>query len=339
MKTSMNALVYTGTQQMSYRREPLPTLREGDVMVEIAATAICGSDMHAYHGKDSRRIAPLILGHEVSGTVLGGEFAGQQMVINPLMTCGECPYCLGGRSNLCSQRELIGMYLAGAYADKVAIAARNLLPIPADMNLVHASLTEPTATALHAIALVERVLYRPLCEARTLVIGGGAIGLLTALILKAKGCNSIDLAETNPLRRQCVEQQHCARCFDPITDPAADEDYDIVFDCVGAASTRSAASSAVRPGGIISHIGLQDSDAGLDIRKLTLQEVTLLGNYCYSKADMCAAINMLYQRQLGDLSWVDVRPLSTGAQAFKDLHNGCVSSAKIVLQPDAWCCA
>lgn len=334
MNTTMNALVYTGTQQMSYRREPLPTLRDGDVMVKIAATAICGSDMHAYHGKDSRRVAPLILGHEVSGTVLSGEFAGQQMVINPLMTCGECLFCLGGRSNLCRQRELIGMYLAGAYAEKVAISARNLLNIPIDMDPVHASLTEPTATALHAIALVERVLYRPICEARTLIIGGGAIGLLTALILKAKGCHSIDLAETNPLRRRCVEQQQCANCFDPIADPVTTDHYDIVFDCVGAASTRSAASNAVCPGGIISHIGLQDSDAGLDIRKLTLQEVTLLGNYCYSKTDMCAAIDMLYLHQLGDLQWIDVRPLSAGEQAFKDLHNGDVSSAKIVLKPD-----
>ena len=332
----MNALVYTATREMSYRKEPLPQPREGDVRVEIVASAICGSDMHAYHGKDSRRVAPLILGHEVSGVVMDGKFAGQMMVINPLMTCGECRDCLAGRSNLCLQRELIGMYLPGAFAEQVAISERNLLPVPEGMNPVHASITEPTATGLHAVALVERVLTRPLSEARTLVIGGGAIGLLTALILKAKGCVAIDLAETNALRRHNIEQQGAVNCFDPLADGGPAEDsYDVVFDCVGAGATRLSACAAVRPGGIISHIGLQDANAGLDIRKITLQEITLLGNYCYSKADMLAAIDMLHLGQLGNLNWIDVRPLSAGARAFDDLHSGNVGAAKIVLQPDS----
>lgn len=332
----MNALVYTATQEVVYRREPKPAPRLGDVVVDIAATAICGSDMHAYHGKDARRVPPLVLGHEACGTVMEGQFAGQRMVINPLMTCGECDDCLAGRSNLCRQRELIGMYLPGAFAEQVAIAERNLLPIPADMSPVAAALTEPTATALHAVALVEKVSQRPLSEARCLVLGGGAIGLLTALILKAKGCTGIDLAETNSLRRQSIEQQGCANCFDPVNEKLPYPDgYDVVFDCVGCGATRNTASLAVRPGGIISHVGLQDDGPGLDTRKLTLQEVILLGNYCYTRADMVASIDMLYRRQLGDLSWVEVRPLSAGAQAFTDLHNGKVAAAKIVLQPDA----
>ncbi|MEH6443284.1 MAG: alcohol dehydrogenase catalytic domain-containing protein [Oceanospirillaceae bacterium] len=333
---TMNALVYTDTQEITYRREPLPKPRPGDVRVDIAATAICGSDMHAYHGKDARRVPPLILGHEVSGTVLDGRYAGQRMVINPLMTCGECIDCAGGRSNLCANRELIGMYLPGAFAEQVAISERNLLPIPSDMNPINASLTEPTATGLHAVALVERVLARPLSEARCLVIGGGAIGMLTTLILKAKGCVAIDLAETNALRRRSVEEQNCATCFNPMEEPLPHPSgYDVVFDCVGAGVTRRTASEAVRPGGIISHVGLQDDEPGLDTRKLTLQEVILLGNYCYTRADMQASIDMLYRGQLGSLDWVEVRPLSSGSQAFTDLHNGNVAAAKIVLQPDS----
>lgn len=332
----MKALVYTATQEMTYRDEPLPQPRVGDVVMEVTAAAICGSDMHAYHGHDERRVPPLILGHEVSGTVLDGKHAGQRMVINPLMTCGVCHDCLTGRSNLCSQRELIGMYLQGALAEQVAIAERNLLPVPADMNPVHAALTEPTATALHAIALVERIAYRPLSERRCLVLGGGAIGLLAALILKAKGSGRIDLAETNALRRSSVEQQHCCNdVFDPVNETAPHEgEYDVVFDCVGSSITRQASSSAVRPGGIISHVGLQNSGDGFDSRRITLQEITVLGNYCYTPADMLASIDMLYQQRLGNLNWVEVRPLSAGGQAFADLHHGRVAAAKIVLQPD-----
>lgn len=331
----MKALVYTDTCEVTYRDEPAPNVRDGDVVMDVSAAAICGSDMHAYHGHDERRVPPLILGHEVCGTVTSGKHQGKRMVINPLMTCGVCHDCLSGRSNLCKDRELIGMYLQGAFAEQVAIEERNLLEIPEDMSPISASLTEPTATALHAIALVERIAYRPLSEMKCLVLGGGAIGLLASLILKAKGCNTIDLAETNALRRASIDSQHIANAFDPINDtPPLSGDYDVVLDCVGSGITRKSSCEAVRPGGIISHVGLQDSEGGFDSRRVTLQEITFLGNYCYTTADMKASIDMLYQNQLGDLSWVDVRPMSTGGEAFADLHHGRVAAAKIVLQPD-----
>lgn len=331
----MKALVYTDTLEMTYREEPLPNPGQGHVVMDVSAAAICGSDMHAYHGHDERRVPPLILGHEVCGTVLEGEYAGKKMVINPLMTCGHCLDCVTGRSNLCRHRELIGMYLPGALAEMVAIDERNLLEVPDDMSPIIASVTEPTATALHAIALIERISYRPLSEMNCLVLGGGAIGLLAALILKAKGCAAIDLAETNALRRTSIEAEHCCEVYDPITDmPPSHGEYDAVIDCVGAGATRKVASEAVRPGGIISHVGLQNVDEGWDSRRITLQEITVLGNYCYTTADMKASIDMLYQKRLGDLGWIDVRPLSEGAQAFSDLHHGRVAAAKIVLQPD-----
>ncbi|MEH6457108.1 MAG: alcohol dehydrogenase catalytic domain-containing protein [Cocleimonas sp.] len=331
----MKALVYTDTKEMTYRDEPSPNQRDGDVILQVQAAAICGSDMHAYHGHDERRVPPLILGHEVCGTVLDGKHAGKRMVINPLMTCGVCLDCQTGRSNLCVDRELIGMYLQGAFAEQVAIEERNLLEIPEDMDPISASVTEPTATALHAIALVERIAYRPLSEMRCLVLGGGAIGLLAALILKAKGCTQIDIAETNALRRESINAQHCGDAYDPIANkPPHSEQYDVVLDCVGSGITRKTSCEAVRAGGIISHVGLQDSNDGFDSRRVTLQEVTFLGNYCYTTADMSASIDMLYQDRLGDLSWIDVRPMSAGGEAFSDLHHGRVAAAKIVLQPD-----
>ena len=106
----MKALVYTDTCEVTYRDEPPPNVRVGDVVMDVSAAAICGSDMHAYHGHDERRVPPLILGHEVSGIIQSGKHAGQRMVINPLMTCGVCHDCQTGRANICSERELIGMY-------------------------------------------------------------------------------------------------------------------------------------------------------------------------------------------------------------------------------------
>ena len=120
--------------------------------------------MHAYLGHDERRVPPLILGHEAVGTVLEGTSAGQRVVLNPLITCGVCDECLGGRQNLCASRDLIGMYRAGAFAEKIAIPEQNLIPVPEGMPGEHAALTEPGATGLHAVLLAERVVSRPLSE-------------------------------------------------------------------------------------------------------------------------------------------------------------------------------
>jgi threonine dehydrogenase-like Zn-dependent dehydrogenase len=183
----MKALVYTNTNEIIYRDEPDPSPGPGEVLVKMEATGICGSDMHAYHGHDARRVPPLILGHEIVGTIVDGSQAGQRVVINPLITCGQCQYCDTGFSNLCPERELIGMRLAGAYAEKLVIPVRNLIAIPQTMDPVKAALSEPVATALHALNLARIRSPRPLSELKVLVIGGGAIGLLAALLLKGYG--------------------------------------------------------------------------------------------------------------------------------------------------------
>ncbi len=330
----MKALVYTATNEVVYREEPDPAPGTGESLVNVEASGICGSDMHAYHGKDPRRVPPLILGHEVAGTVVAGEAEGSRVVINPLITCGRCPLCDSGRSNLCAERELIGMRLAGAYAEQVTIPSVNLIPVPEGLNSIHASLAEPTATALHAVHLAMRAAHRPLAELRTLVIGGGGVGLLAALLLRGYGCKQLVVAETHSMRRESVARHVGCGVHDPINDPDLDADsFDLVVDAVGGAVTRKSAMAAVTPGGIFIHIGLMDSGGELDIRKMTLFEVSMIGVYCYTAADMRAAVQAIATGMLGDLGWVETRPLSDGAKAFEDLHHGRTAAAKIVLVP------
>ena len=330
----MKALVYTATNEVVYRDEPDPVPGTGESLVKVEASGICGSDMHAYHGKDPRRVPPLILGHEVAGTVISGDAEGERVVINPLITCGRCPLCDTGRSNLCASRELIGMRLAGAYAELVTIPSVNLIPVPDNLSSLKASLTEPAATALHALNLAKQASLRPLAELRTLVIGGGAVGLLAALLLRGYGCKRLVVAETHEMRRESVASNVGCRVYDPINDPALDPNtFDLVIDAVGGGITRKSAVAAVSPGGIIVHIGLMDSSGELDIRKMTLFEVTLIGVYCYTAADMRAAVQAIADGTLGDLAWVAERPLSDGARAFEDLHHGRSAAAKIVLVP------
>lgn len=330
----MKALVYTGTEEVIYRDEPAPAEpQHGDVLLTIDACGLCGSDMHAYHGLDARRVPPLILGHEAVGVVQNGSRTGERVIVNPLISCGECIDCIAGRTNLCAGRELIGMRLAGAFAEQVVVPERNLLPMPADMDIVKASLTEPAAVSLHSVVVAERVLSRPVSECRAVVIGAGAIGVLAALVLQSKGCHEVFLGDTNALRRKTAEKNGFGHVYDPISEEPAAGSFDLVIDAVGSGRTRASASRLVRPGGVICHAGLQDEEAGLDTRKLTLQEVTFIGNYTYNVVDLMASIDAINNGRLGNLDWIEQRPLSQGSSAFADVHNGRSESPKIVLLP------
>jgi threonine dehydrogenase-like Zn-dependent dehydrogenase len=331
---AMKALVYTKPDEVVYRDEPEPVPGSGEVLVKVDSSGICGSDMHAYHGHDSRRVPPLILGHEVAGTVASGERKGERVVINPLITCGTCRFCETGRSNLCLSRELIGMRLAGAYCDYIVIPERNLVPIPDSLDMVKASLTEPAACAVHTLNMARMLSPRPLAELNTLVIGGGAIGMLTALLLGSYGCRRVTVAETNRLRRESLAGHVQCEIYDPLSGADLEPDsFDLVVDAVGGGVTRSMASRVVTPGGIFMHIGLMDSNEGLDIRKITLQEISFAGIYTYTREDFRAAVAAIADGLFGGLEWIKTMPLSEGAEAFDDLANGRTSAAKVVLLP------
>jgi alcohol dehydrogenase len=327
----MKALVYTANQEMTYREEAEPRPEPGDALVAIDSVGICGSDMHAYLGHDERRVPPLILGHEAVGRVLLGNNVGQRVVLNPLITCGACDECLGGRQNLCAERDLIGMYRAGAFAEKIALPEGNLIAVPQGMPSEHAALTEPGATGLHAVLLAERVVSRPLSESRALVIGAGSVGLLTALLLKDKGVENIVIAETNPLRRELV-RQHCDfELLDPRHQQPAAQGFDCVFDAVGGALTREQAIQSTKSGGVIVHIGLMDNEGSMDVRSMTLREITFIGTYTYTPVDLRATLFKLHSGALGSLGWIESRPLADGAEAFAELLQGECAAPKIVL--------
>ena len=333
----MKAVVYTNPNEMQLQDRAEPELADGEVVLRIDAAGICGSDMHAYHGHDPRRKPGLVLGHEFAATVLQSASAswraGQRVTGNPLITCGHCEYCLQGRDNLCAHRTMVGMTRPGAFAERMSIPARCLIELPDSLNAVSAALTEPAATALHAINLSMRVLVRPLQECRVLVLGGGAIGMLAALLLRHYGVAELRVAEVNPLRRASIEQHVRCSAFDPRSESAGENAFDYVIDAVGSATTRTSALAAVKPGGVVMHIGLQDWASEIDMRKLTLAEITLLGTYTYSQADLHATVAALARGAFGGLEWVQTRPLAEAPEAFADLHAGRTASAKVVLMP------
>ena len=331
----MKALVYEGLKTLRYKSVPDPAPQDNESLIRVEAVGICGSDMHAFLGHDDRRPPPLILGHEASGVVAKGAQSGMRVAINPLVSCGHCIDCRAGRGNLCADRQIISMPpRQGAFAEMTAIPDRNLFELPDDLSSVVAALTEPVATGLHAVCLAHRITPRPISEGKALVIGGGAVGLSAALVLASHGCREIYLSDTNKGRLETAKNAGALIPFDPTAEDGPDDgSVDVIIDAVGAKQTREAAILAARPGAVIVHVGLLDGKGGVDVRRLTLQEITLIGSYTYTMSDFGAALKLLSSGALGNADWFETRSLESGATAFDDLNNRRVDAAKIVLMP------
>lgn len=328
----MRALVYTAPQTLEVLDRPDPRVSDGEVLIHVESVGICGSDMHAFLGHDERRPAPLILGHEVAGTIASGDRTGQRVTVNPLVTCGTCAACRSGRDNLCGTRQIISMPpREGGFAALLAMPERNLVAVPDQIAPDQAALAEPIACGWHAVRLARQSLDAD--PQRVLVIGGGAIGLGAALSAAAQCTADITVSEPNATRRSFLAERCAQAAVSPDTlDP--DDIFDLVIDGVGIEATRELASSRARPGGVIAHIGLGSAAGGLDIRRMTLQEITFIGTYTYTAQDFRDTAAAMFDGRLGRLDWTEIRPLDDGAQAFSDIREGRVAAPKIILKPD-----
>ncbi|MFO8126982.1 alcohol dehydrogenase catalytic domain-containing protein [Yoonia sp.] len=326
----MKALVYDEVETLVYRYMADPVPAAGQSLIRIEASGICGSDMHAFLGHDERRPAPVILGHEAAGIVEGGALDGTCVTINPLTTCGLCKACKAGRDNLCPDRMIISMPpREGAFGEYVVMANRNLVAVPDDVPLAKAALAEPLACGWHAVRLGTEALDMPITDARCVVVGGGAIGVGAALCLRAFGATEIYVVEPNAVRRAALDS---IEGFTAVV-PGTVTEADLVIDGVGYAATRADATAITRPGGVIMHIGLGEATGGLDIRRMTLQEITFIGTYTYTAQDFRDTAAAIFDGRLGELDWTEERPLSEGQQAFADIRAGVVAAPKIILRP------
>ena len=325
----MEALVYSDVMFCDYKEQTKPQPAAGQTIIDVSYCGICGSDMHAWHGHDARRIPPLILGHEVVGRAVDGPYAGQLVAVNPLINCGTCRACLNGATHLCGAREMIGMRLPGGFAQYVAIRDSNVTPLSPDFSLERAALAEPLACVVHAMRLMTND-YQASKTDRMVILGGGAIGLLAGLLAKHLGYQDIHIAEVADKRRKMLNEVVGVESYNPLQTQPDEHSVPLVFDAVGTGRTRQASCDLVSPGGMILHIGLQDSETGFDSRYVTLQEVTFKGSYCYSVADFAESVALLEDGHITGDSWCDIRPLAVGQQAFMDIHEG-TAPPKIIL--------
>jgi threonine dehydrogenase-like Zn-dependent dehydrogenase len=334
MGTLMKALVYTAPQVLEYSDQPMPKPGQGESLIQVLAAGICGSDMHAWHGHDARRVPPLILGHEVAGVVLEGRLKGKTVTMNPLIVCGECDYCRAGKDNLCRNRTMIGMTRPGGFAQYITIPDHCLVAADEGVPVARVAVTEPTAVCVHAVNLAARLPnIRPLAEQNVLIIGAGSVGVLTALILRQRGVGEITVCETNAVRARSAASATGAIVIDPVATPPGEKAYHCIFDAVGSTATRTLSTASVMDAGTIVHVGLQEASGPFDARRITLGEITFAGVYTYTMREFEHALELLSGDDLGDFAWIHEHALADGSRCFHLIDDGTTEAGKIVLRP------
>jgi L-iditol 2-dehydrogenase len=191
---------------------PVPSVEPNEVLVQVEACRICGSDVHGYDGSSGRRIPPIVMGHEAAGTVaaVGSEVKGfskgERVTFDSTVYCGQCGYCARGEINLCDNRQVVGVSCAdyrrsGAFAEYAVVPQHILYHLPETISFADAAMLEAVAVALHAVRISS------LTSGETaLVIGAGMIGLLTLQAAKAAGCSCVWIADVDETRLDIAKQ-------------------------------------------------------------------------------------------------------------------------------------
>jgi threonine dehydrogenase-like Zn-dependent dehydrogenase len=237
----VKALVFTAPGTVELLDVPEPDPAPGDVLVQVRAAGICGSELHGARRPGFRK-PPLIMGHEFAG--VGAD--GTAVVINPILSCGRCAECQRGLRNVCRNREIIGVHRAGGFAERVAVPASALRPLPPGLSWEAAALVEPAANAVHAWNQAGGALgaCADATGARVAVIGCGAIGLLCAAMVLSGGAGRVDVTDLSPDRLAAAQ-----RLGAEAAGPSLSGEYDVVIDAVGSAATRAASVAHQRPVG------------------------------------------------------------------------------------------
>ena len=311
----MKALVFTGPGTIELLDAEEPEVADGEVLVHVRAAGICGSELHGVRRPGFRK-PPLIMGHEFAGTRPGGE----RVVINPILSCGECDLCQRGLRHVCPQRAIIGVHRPGGFAERVAVPSSALVPMPPWLSWEAAAVVEPAANAVHAWGVAGGAR-----DKRVAVLGCGAIGLFCLLVALASGAARVDVTDLDAGRLDTARRLGASA-----VGPAPEGEYDVIIDAVGSAATRAQSVAHQRPGGTAVWLGLAEPPAGFDGQDLVRGEKRVLGSFAYRGEEFRRAAGLV---QGWDLSWISPYPLAEGAEVFTGLMNGGHYPVKATLRP------
>ena len=303
----MKAAVLKAPYQMSIEEVVVPEPKADEVLVRVRASAVCGSDLKAYEGKHPLIRPPIILGHEFSGVAaaVGSDVRhireGDWVVVEPSSVCGRCFFCRRRQFSLCESIEQLGHQLPGSFAEYTLAKARFTYPLPEGVSFERASLTQPLAISLHA---VDRAGIGP--GASVVILGMGAIGLLLLQIARMRGAEVLatDVVDSRLKKALALGAGRAENGAAPdllkrIRDWSGGMGPDIVIEAAGTSATVRQAFSAVRRAGTVLLLGITGHDhEEVDLGRVTLEELSLLGTMRYGEGDFPRAIDLIRRGEI-----------------------------------------
>ncbi|MCU0509840.1 MAG: galactitol-1-phosphate 5-dehydrogenase [Anaerolineae bacterium] len=344
----MKALVLEAYNELVYRDVPEPTLAADEVLIEVKACGICGSDVHGMDGSTGRRIPPIIMGHEAAGVIVEVGPAvdawqgGERVTFDSTIYCGECYYCRAGQVNLCENRRVLGVSPGtyrqhGAFADLVAVPARILYRLPDSVTFVQAAMLEPLSVAFHAASLPKIRLGDS-----AVVVGAGMIGLLVIRALRLAGCGLVVAVDLDPARLAAAKQFGADVGLVSGPDVPAQvqamtegRGADLAFEVVGVTAAVQTALAALRKGGSLTLVGNLSPMVELPLQSVVTRQITLYGS-CASSGEYPACIDMLARGAVDVAPLISaVAPLSDAAAWFGRLYRREPGLMKVIVEPGA----
>ena len=298
------------------------------VAIKVAYCGICGTDMHVFHGNMDKRVGlNRIIGHEMSGTVhAAGEGVdnvspGQKVVVRPLDHCGECPACAAGYRHTCHRLKFLGLDTDGAMQGIWCVPAHTLHVLPDDMRLDHAALIEPVAVACHDIRMSGLAGGEDV-----VVIGGGPIGILVAMVARDAG-GKVVISEVNPHRLEIAQKLGFATVNPAQADLSAEitritggKGADVVFEVSGTQPGVDAMTAVAATRARIVMVAIHAQKPQIDMFQFFWRELKLIGARVYEPEDYDKAIRIVAGGGIdAETIITDISPLSSIQSAFEAL--------------------
>jgi 2-desacetyl-2-hydroxyethyl bacteriochlorophyllide A dehydrogenase len=258
-----------------------PSPGPGEVLVQVAACGICGTDLHILDGESPLARYPIVPGHEFCGEVVavGPQVedlrVGDFVAVDPSLPCGHCRFCQAGRSNLCLNYEAIGVTSAGACAELVAAPAANAFLLPADLPRAWGTLVEPLSCAVHGF---DRLGVR--LADRYLIYGAGTMGLLMAQLAQRAGATSVDVVDVQAGRLPVAEQLGADRAVTSADELDRPQGWEVVIDATGVVGAIEDGLGRVARGGTFLLFGVTPADATASFSPFRVynEEITVIGS-------------------------------------------------------------
>lgn len=340
-------MILTQAGHLEYGDVPIIEPSLDEVLVEVRACGICGSDVHGMDGSTGRRRPPVVMGHEASGVIakVGAEVSGwtegERVTFDSTVSCGRCYFCSRGQSNLCDVRRVLGVSCEeyrrdGAFAEYITVPARILYRLPDGLSFEHAVLTEPLSVAVHAVRSAGVS-----ADDTAVVVGTGMVGLLVVQVLRTYGCAHVIGVDIDPGRLAlagklgaetlCGDAQAVSEA---IFERTGGVGADLAIEVVGISASVETAIACVRKGGRIGLVGNLSPRAEFALQAIVTRELTLYGS-CGSSDEYPECVELISSAKVDVEPLISaVAPLAEGAEWFHRLRSGAPDLMKVILEPN-----